>query len=84
MPNQHSKAGHQAQRTCVVCRDKCAQDKLLSFLFLDGSLVFDLGSAVQCRKFYLCSGQSCVDGLGKWIKRYQKKHSAGAAKGVRS
>jgi len=82
MPNQHSKAGHIAQRTCVVCRDKCAKDRLLSFLFLDGKLVFDLNSAIQCRKFYLCSGQSCVDGLSKWIKRYQKKHSASMVRGA--
>lgn len=76
MPNQNSKAGHQAERTCVVCREKSVQKALLGFFFLDGRLVFDLRGHCQARKFYLCPSGTCVAGLPKWRQRYQKKRGA--------
>lgn len=81
MPNKNSKAGHQAERTCVVCRDKGALNSMLSFLFLDGKLVFDLDAAIQCRKHHLCPDRECVEGLPKWIRRYHKKHSGISTRG---
>ncbi|MBP7195234.1 MAG: DUF448 domain-containing protein [Candidatus Cloacimonetes bacterium] len=80
MPNHNSKAGHQAQRTCVVCRGKNALDGMLSFILLDGKLVFDLGGALQSRKFHLCPGPECVEGLPVWIKRYHKKRAGSGSR----
>jgi len=76
MPNQNSKAGHKAVRTCVVCRGKSALDGMLSFVLMDGKLVFDFRGAIQSRKFHLCPDSGCVEGLPQWLKRYGKKRSA--------
>lgn len=82
MPNKNSKAGHIAQRTCVVCRKKSAQNALLSFFLLNGKLVFDLTAHIQCRKYYLCGNAACAGGLPKWVARHTKKHAAKAGKGA--
>jgi len=72
MPNMNSKAGHIPIRTCVVCREKCAQDQLLSFILLPGGFVFDLARKLPARKAYVCPQEDCVNGLVKWRKKRQK------------
>ncbi len=73
MPNQNSHAKHQAMRTCVVCRGKYAQKELMSFFFLDGKLVFDLGRHCQVRKRYLCQHTQCLEAFGKLKNKMVKK-----------
>ncbi|NLK49431.1 MAG: DUF448 domain-containing protein [Candidatus Cloacimonetes bacterium] len=73
MPNKNSKAGHQAIRTCVVCKKKSVQTTLMSFFLLDGGVVFDLARKCQTRKHYLCPQQGCVELFPKWLKRQRKK-----------
>ncbi|HOA28688.1 MAG: DUF448 domain-containing protein [Candidatus Cloacimonetes bacterium] len=67
MPNMNSSAGHIPIRTCVVCRQKCAQSELLPFVLLPAGIAYDLSRRLQCRKYYHCS--TCLDGVSKWVKR---------------
>ena len=76
MPNIHSKAGHKATRTCVICRSKAEQSSLLNFYLLDGELVFDINKAVNTRKKYVCQNEACLKLLDKWLARQRKKASA--------
>lgn len=73
MPNSNSKAGHNPERTCVVCRVKSTKSALLGFVLLSSGLVFDLQSKLQCRKQYICADPICYEGLGKWRRKYMKK-----------
>ncbi|MCB5263013.1 MAG: YlxR family protein [Candidatus Cloacimonetes bacterium] len=72
MPNQNSKAGHKAIRTCVVCRGKSAQTELLSFILLPSGIVYDPARLLQARKYYVCPQQVCLNQLPKWRKKRQK------------
>ncbi|MGI6197678.1 MAG: DUF448 domain-containing protein [Candidatus Cloacimonadaceae bacterium] len=83
MPNKNSRAQHQAIRTCVVCRQRYAQEELMSFFFLDGKLVFDLGRYYQTRKRYLCSSPECLSAFPNYKRKLAKKMVASAPKGDR-
>ncbi|HRR50380.1 MAG TPA: DUF448 domain-containing protein, partial [Candidatus Cloacimonas sp.] len=73
MPNKNSKAGHIPIRTCVVCKKKVDQNRLLNFFHTTSGIVFDCNRIIQVRKYYLCPNEECFKGLSKWQKRYQKK-----------
>jgi len=81
MPNKNSGAQHQAIRTCVVCRQRYAQDELMSFFFLDGKLVVDLGRYYQTRKRYLCSATECLNAFPNYRRKLAKKTVSSARKG---
>ena len=83
MPNKNSRAQHQAIRTCVVCRQRYAQDELMSFFFLDGKLVFDLGRYYQARKRYLCSATECLNAFPNYKRKLAKKMVSSGRKGER-
>ncbi|HPM04919.1 MAG TPA: DUF448 domain-containing protein [Candidatus Cloacimonas sp.] len=73
MPNISSHAHHQPQRSCVVCKKKIDQNRLLNFFIMDCGIVFDTQRQLPGRKFYLCPAVSCFLALDKWRKRYQKR-----------
>lgn len=73
MPNRSSKADHISLRTCVVCKKKVDQKRLLNFFIMDRGIVFDTKRILDGRKFYLCPAMDCFTGLEKWQKRYQKR-----------
>ncbi|HHV37115.1 MAG TPA: DUF448 domain-containing protein [Candidatus Cloacimonetes bacterium] len=72
MPNKSSNAGHIPIRTCVVCRSRMAQGRLLSFISQDGGICFDPKRILPTRKHYVCPVESCVSALPKWQKRRLK------------
>lgn len=76
MPNLSSKAHHQPQRTCVVCKSRKDLSSLLSFVLLPQGIVFDPGRKLQLRKSYLCPSQECLAGLDKWEKQQLKRRFA--------
>lgn len=75
MPNRSSNAGHIPMRTCVVCKKKVDQKRLLNFFSLDHGIVFDTKRILSGRKNYLCAAPDCFAGLEKWQKRQQKRKS---------
>lgn len=72
MPNKSSNAGHTPIRTCVVCRSRMAQDRLMSFISQDEGICFDPKRILPCRKHYVCLDESCISALSKWQKRRLK------------
>lgn len=81
MPNRNSNAGHIPQRTCVVCRTKAGLPDMLSFVIVQGGVVFDIDRRLQTRKFHLCHAESCLDGLAKWKQKRLRKNSTKRAQG---
>ncbi|NLW18160.1 MAG: DUF448 domain-containing protein [Candidatus Cloacimonetes bacterium] len=73
MTNRHSKAGHQPQRTCVVCRSQKDLKDLLAFFLLPEGLVFDPQRRVQRRRQYVCPDELCLRGLDKWRRSQMKR-----------
>jgi len=73
MPNQASHAGHIPQRTCVICRQKTDQGKLLRFVLLKGKYVIDPQRVLSGRGYYCCEAKECVEKIEKWIQRYRKR-----------
>lgn len=73
MPNQNSHASHIALRTCVVCKKKVDQNRLLNFCIVTEGIVFDIQRLLPGRKFYLCAHPDCYQGLQKWRKRNHKR-----------
>jgi len=73
MPNKSSDAEHKAVRTCVICKDRIEQDKLLSFYFLEKDIIFDIDRKVHARKKYVCFREDCLSQINKWADKYQKK-----------
>lgn len=73
MPNQNSKAQHQPQRTCVVCKQRRTLDQLMGFVLLPEGVVFDLTRKLQARKSYLCPEPECLRGFDKWEKAQLKR-----------
>jgi len=74
MPNHSSNANHVPMRTCVVCKKKVDQKRLLNFFIMDCGIVFDGKRILEGRKFYLCADKVCFANLGKWQKRHQKRN----------
>jgi len=60
-------------RTCVVCKKKVDQKRLLNFFIIGSEIVFDMQRVLPVRKLYLCPNADCYSGLAKWRKRYQKR-----------
>ncbi|MCB5252439.1 MAG: DUF448 domain-containing protein [Candidatus Cloacimonadaceae bacterium] len=73
MPNRNSNAGHKAIRSCVICRQKCLQTELLSFILLFSGIVYDPRRVLQARKYYVCPRQACLQQLPKWRKKRQRE-----------
>lgn len=73
MPNKSSHADHTAIRTCVVCKKKVDQKRLLNFFIMESGIVFDSKRLLPVRKQYLCCDALCLAGLDTWRKRYQKR-----------
>ncbi|MBC8385307.1 MAG: YlxR family protein [Candidatus Cloacimonetes bacterium] len=72
--NKNSNAGHIPVRTCVICKKKDEQNKLLRFVLLENEIVFDLNKHVFARGNYLCDENKCLEKLDKWLKRSKKKN----------
>jgi len=75
MPNKCSHQDHSPMRTCVVCKKKVDQNRLLNFFTIDNEIVFDMQRVLPLRKLYICPNADCFAGLAKWRKRYQKRNS---------
>ncbi|MDY0152729.1 MAG: DUF448 domain-containing protein [Candidatus Cloacimonas sp.] len=73
MSNSSSHADHIPVRTCVVCKKKVDQIRLLNFCIITEGIVFDLKRCLPGRKFYLCALPECYQGLELWKKRYHKR-----------
>ena len=73
MPNRASKAGHNPQRTCVICRSKWNKSELLRFVILCNEPVFDLAGKLPGRGLYVCNENSCVVKIDRWILKNKKK-----------
>ncbi|MDD4310423.1 MAG: DUF448 domain-containing protein [Candidatus Cloacimonetes bacterium] len=73
MPNRSSHANHSPIRTCVVCKKKVDQKRLLNFFIIESGIVFDCNRILPVRKYYLCPEVECFTGLDKWRKRSYKK-----------
>ena len=72
MPNRSSKAGHNPQRTCVVCRKKSEKKKLIRFVLLDSEIVLDLNYKIEKRGYYVCDDNDCLKKLDKRVKKMLK------------
>jgi predicted RNA-binding protein YlxR (DUF448 family) len=73
MSNKASRAGHIAERTCVICREKKAQSELLPCKIRAGKVVIDLQRRLQGRSYYICDNNKCINGMAKWLKRQKRK-----------
>ena len=73
MPNRSSKAGHIPERSCVICKNKTRQDKLMRFAIIDREIVFDMGKILACRGYYVCNNNECLLKLEKWLSKHLKK-----------
>ena len=73
MPNKSSKAGHQAERTCVICRAKKTKNLLLGFYLLDNDIVYDMKGSIAVRKRYVCNAEQCLSDMNKWLGSLLKK-----------
>jgi predicted RNA-binding protein YlxR (DUF448 family) len=72
MPNQASKKGHQAIRTCVVCRAKREQKDMLRFAIIEDKIVFDRLRKIWSHGQYCCANQECVSRLRGKKKKFGK------------
>jgi len=66
MPNRSSKAFHEPQRSCVICRKKSLKKDLLRFIILENEIVFDQKMNLQKRGYYCCDDNNCINNLIKW------------------
>lgn len=73
MANRASKAGHEPERTCVVCRSKQQKKELFRFILWQDEVVFDLEKKIQARGYYVCDDNKCLQKIDKWLKRTHKK-----------
>lgn len=73
MPNRSSHAGHIAQRSCVVCRQKTEITELIRFAVIMDAPVFDLFRRLPSRGYYVCDDNECLEKLKIWISRNRKK-----------
>jgi len=73
MANRSSQAGHQPERTCVICRSKKMQNELLHFKLRDKQVVFDFYRRLSGRGYYVCDAEECLERIPKWIKKQLKK-----------
>lgn len=76
MPNKSSKAGHIAERTCVVCREKTAQTGLYRFIIRHDKYIIDVDRRLGGRGYYCCKKAECLDRLEKWVRRYRKRRAS--------
>ncbi|MCK4311660.1 MAG: DUF448 domain-containing protein [Candidatus Cloacimonetes bacterium] len=74
MPKKSSKAGHVPERTCVICKKKKEQYKLIRFAILDSEIVFDLKRKITARGYYVCDDNDCMEKLDKWLQKHIKKN----------
>jgi len=73
MANKSSHAGHEPERTCVICRKKQKQKDLFRFVILSNRFVIETGRKLSGRGYYCCQNQECLKELPKWTLKRAKK-----------
>jgi len=73
MVNRNSHAGHNPERSCVICKKKTVKGNLLRFILLDDESILDLNNKISSRGYYVCNENSCIEKLDKWLRRKNRK-----------
>ena len=69
MVNKNSHAGHQPQRTCVVCRNVKSKPELIRFILIGDQIVYDMLGRIQQRGHYVCNDNNCLQKLPVWLRK---------------
>jgi len=73
MVNKNSHAGHDPERSCVICKNKTGKENLLRFVLLENEMIFDMTNKISLRGYYVCNKNLCIEKLDKWLRKKSRK-----------